>query len=201
MNRNLQDDCFLHDEDRLSHDKALAILRERVAPIVSARQVAVAETSGRILAEKITAPRDIPGHTNAAVDGYAFAFSDYNEKKGRVFRAEGRIAAGHASKDPLVKGTASRIFTGGTMPKGADTVVMQEDTEARDRDGKNWVAIPGGLKQGANCRLAGEDIKAGTVILEPGCRLRPQDIAAAAAAGRNTLACFNPLRVAVYSTG
>ncbi len=201
MNKKLQDDCFLHDEDRLSHAEALAILRERMAPVVAARHVGILEAAGRILAEKVVAPRNIPAHTNAAVDGYAFAFSDYNADKGKVFPVHGRAAAGHASKSPLPAGAASLIFTGATMPQGADTVVMLEDTESRERDGETLVAIPGGLKQGANCRLAGEDVKAGTALLEPGCRLRPQDIAAAASAGKDKLACFEPLRVAVYSTG
>ena len=87
------------------------------------------------------------------------------------------------------------------MPDGCDSVVMQEDV-AVDSDGaKSWVQIPPGLKQGANCRLAGEDVKEGTVMFEPGARLRPQDIAAIASTGRGDVRCFAPLRVAVFSSG
>ncbi len=76
MTRKLRDDCFLHDSDRLTHAEAVAILRERMATIADVEQVPVDQASGRILAEDIIAPRDIPAHDNAAVDGYAFAFSD-----------------------------------------------------------------------------------------------------------------------------
>ena len=87
------------------------------------------------------------------------------------------------------------------MPEGTESVVMQEDTETTTRDGEIWVTIPGGLKHGANCRLAGEDVKEGEVMLHAGHRLRPQDTASAAAAGRGTLECYRRPRVAVYSTG
>lgn len=199
--KRLLDDCFLHDEDRLSHADALAILRERMKPVVGVTEIAINDSAGRVLAEQVTAPRNIPAHTNAAVDGYAFAFSDYDPEQGSTLPVSARTAAGEASSEPLAKGTAARIFTGAAMPPGADSVVMQEDTEAQEKDGAIRVGIPGGLKIGANRRLAGEDVKEGAAILQPGCRLRPQDSAAAASAGKETLACFERLRVAIYSTG
>lgn len=201
MTRKLRDDCFLHDSDRLTHAEALSILRERMATVVDTEQVAVAEAPRRILAEDIVAPRDIPAHTNAAVDGYAFAFEDYDETGGSTFRVAVRAAAGHALSEPVEKGTAARIFTGAAMPGGTDTVVMQEDTETETRDGQIWVTIPAGLKKGANCRLAGEDVKEGEIMLTKGVRLRPQDAASAAAAGCESLTCFRRVRVATFSTG
>ena len=84
------------------------------------------------------------------------------------------------------------------MPQGADTVVMQEDvTKAPD----GTVFVPAGLKAGANCRQAGEDVAAGDAILAPGHRLRPQDIAAASSVGADRLQCFDRLEVAIASTG
>ena len=84
MTRKLRDDCFLHDSDRLTHAEAVAILREQMATVVEAEQVPVDEAWARILAEDVIAPRNIPAHDNAAVDGYAFAFSDYNAAKGSI---------------------------------------------------------------------------------------------------------------------
>lgn len=157
-------------------------------------------TNGRVLAEAVTAPRDVPLTDNAAVDGYAFAHADYLARDGR-FEVSGRIAAGHPLTTALMPGTAARIFTGAVMPAGADSVAMQEDCEVSEKGAIAQVVIPPGLKAGANRRRAGEDVKAGDVILRPGTVLRPQDIAAAASLGQGTLLCKARLRVAVFSTG
>jgi molybdopterin molybdotransferase len=201
MTRKLRDDCFLHDSDRLTHAEALAILRERMATVVDTEDVAIDDAAGRILADDVIAPRDIPAHTNSAVDGYAFAYSDYDAANGSTFKVRARAAAGHGVDDPIEPGTAARIFTGAMMPDGMDSVVMQEDTETQKHDGGIWVSVPGGLKQGANCRLAGEDVKEGAAMLSKGCRLRPQDTASAAATGKATLSCYKRPRVVVFSTG
>ncbi len=201
MTRKLRDDCFLHDSDRLTHAEAVAILRQRMVTVVDAEQVPVDQAPGHILAEDIIAPRNIPASDNAAVDGYAFAFSEYDEGKGSTLKVSARASAGHAVSDKIEQGTAARIFTGAAMPGGMDSVVMQEDIDTETRDNDIWVTIPGGLKQGANCRLAGEDVKQGEIILSARCRLRPQDAACAAAAGNATLPCYKSPRVAVYSTG
>lgn len=201
MTRKLRDDCFLHDEDRLKHAEALAILRERIAPVTAVVELVPEAAAGHILAEPVVAPRPIPAHTNAAVDGYAFAFSDYDSRAGSDLAVSGRAAAGHALAGPGEPGTALRIFTGAAMPEGTDTVVMQEDVESESGESQARVRIPPGLKQGANCRQAGEDAEAGATLLEAGRRLRPQDVAAAASTGLARIPCFSPLRVAIFSTG
>jgi molybdopterin molybdotransferase len=197
MTSKLLDDCFLHDKDRLTHAEALAILTSRLGPVVGTERVSLAEAAGRILAETIIAPRNIPAHTNAAVDGYAFAHAAYDAKQGARLRIAGRAAAGHAFAGRLIQGEALRILTGAVMPDGADTVVMQEDVRVED----GAVIIPGGLKAGANRRLAGEDVEAGSTLAEAGARLRPQDIAALAATGVGEALCYRRLRVAIVSTG
>ena len=145
MTRKLLDDCFLHDKDRLTHAQALDILRSRLGPVAGVERVPLADACGRILAETIIAPRNIPDHTNAAVDGYAFAHAHYDKEHGARFAIKGRAAAGHAFGAPLGAGEALRILTGAVMPDGADTVAMQEDTAVED----GGVFIPGGLKSGA----------------------------------------------------
>jgi molybdopterin molybdotransferase len=197
MTRKLLDDCFLHDKDRLRHDDAVAMILERLSPVAGVETVPLAQAHGRVLAQTITSARNIPAFNNAAVDGYAFAGRDLRPDAEARLNVVMRIAAGHTPDGVLKPGQAARIFTGAVMPEGADTCVMQEDTTL---DG-NAVVIPRGLKPGANTRKAGEDVKAGEVMLQPGERLRPQDIAAIASTGSDTVQVFEPLKVALISTG
>ncbi|WP_088343610.1 MULTISPECIES: gephyrin-like molybdotransferase Glp [Rhodomicrobium] len=201
MNAKLLDDCFLHDKDRLLHAEALAILKERLRPVVGTEMVALADAAGRIAAAPVIAPRPIPAHNNAAVDGYAFAFADYDAVSGSRLKIGGRAAAGHALRDALKPHEAARIFTGATMPEGADTVIMQEDVTLTEAGADRLVDLPPGMKSGANRRLAGEDVMAGQALLAAGDRLRPQDVAAIAAAGFGAVECFARLKVAIISSG
>ena len=195
--RRLLDDCFLHDRDRMRHDEVLALLDERLARIVASETVPLDQAGGRFLAAPVTAPRDVPLHDNAAVDGYAFAFADYAHLTTLGIGA--RIAAGDLEPRTLGKGEAARIFTGAVMPDGADTVAMQEDCQI-GFDGTT-VTIPKGLKPGANRRRAGEDVKAGDTVVREGTRLRPQEVAAIASLGQAHVDVCAPLRIAIVSTG
>ncbi len=183
MIAKLIDDCFVLDKDRLPHLEAIAILKSRVHPIVGAEETPLAEAGGRFLAEAIISPRPIPAHDNAAVDGYAFAHSAYERETGARLRVAGQAFAGHPFMGAAPPHSAVRIFTGAVMPSGFDTVVMQEDVSLEQQGEACWVLIPPGLKSGANRRLTGEDSKAGAVLAEPGTRLRPQEVATAAAIG------------------
>ncbi|MFN3130890.1 gephyrin-like molybdotransferase Glp [Roseibium sp.] len=196
----LLNDCFLHDKDRLKHAEALAILKDRLAPVAALETVPLGDALGRILAEDITAPRNIPLADNSAVDGYAFRFADHDEAGG-FFRLRQRVAAGHASNEMLAPWGAARIFTGAVMPPGADTVAMQEDCETHSQDGEDFVIVPQGLKKGANCRKVGEDVAEGTKILTSGHRLKPQDLAAIASTGLAEITVYRKLNVALVSTG
>ena len=97
----------------------------------------------------------------------------------------------------MVPGNAYRIFTGALMPKGTDTVLMQENCQVEDA----MVTIPRGINRGANRRFSGEDIKKGSVVLKSGRRLKAQDIGLAASIGCTTLSVYKPLQVALFSTG
>ncbi|KZM50215.1 gephyrin-like molybdotransferase Glp [Labrenzia sp. OB1] len=196
----LVDDCFAHSKDMLLHHEALAILRERISAVTVPESLPLAKTLERILAADITAPRDVPLADNSAVDGYAFRHSDFDETGG-FFRLRQRIAAGHASDALLAPWSAARIFTGAVIPPGADTVAMQEDCEPHRQDGQDFVIVPQGLRKGANCRKAGEDVPSGTTILKAGHRLRPQDLAAVASTGLADVSVFGRLRVGLVSTG
>ena len=198
--RRLLDDCFLHDRDRLRHTDVIALLRERVTVIADTERVTLGQACGRILAETIAAPNDVPLNDNAAVDGYAFSHASYVESGG-VLQVTDRVAAGHPAARALAPGEAARIFTGAVMPEGADTVAMQEDCTLDSREGRSFVSVPPGLKPGANRRRAGEDVAAGTAILDAGHRLRPQDVAAIASIGKADIIVHRRIRVALISTG
>ncbi len=202
--RRLIDDCFLHDKDRLRHDDALALLRSRLSPIADVEEVPLAEASGRIAAQDLAVPRNIPAFDNAAVDGYALAHGDLATQGETRLQVSARIPAGHPLQTALEPGTAARIFTGAVMPDGADTVIMQEDVQSGtgDSDGDGaWITIPAGAREGINRRRAGEDLTAGDSLLEAGTRLRPQDLAAVASAGIASIQCYAPLKIALISTG
>jgi len=194
--RRLLDDCFLHDRDRLRHDEAIALILERLSPVTGPEEVAVDEALGRVLAETVVAPRDVPAFDNAAVDGYAVAHESLGAGESRL-PVVMRIAAGHAAVVALEPGAVARIFTGAAMPAGADTCIMQEDVTVSGDE----VIIPSGVKKGANTRAAGEDVKAGSEVVAVGTRLRPQELAAIASTGKDRIACARRLRVALVSTG
>lgn len=192
------DDCFAYGEQRLLHGEAIARLRAQVSSIADGELVALNDASGRIVKSPVVADNPIPAHTNAAVDGYGFAFQDYSAAAGALFPVVGRAAAGHPTGSPVKRQTALRILTGAVLPEPLDSVAMQED--CRLGDGGD-VAIPAGLKRGANVRRAGEDVAKGTVLIDAGHRLRPQDLAALASAGCADVDCFRRLRVGLVSSG
>ena len=198
MAQALSDDCFAHHPRRLTAAQALELLRTRIRPVVERESVPLAAAHGRILAEEVASPRDVPAFDNVAVDGFAFAHADLAaDGPTRLVLLRGRAAAGHPFAGRLPPGAALRVLTGAPMPAGADTALMQEDIEL---DG-DAVVIPPGVKRGANRRRAGEDVQKGQVALRPGIRLRPQDVGVAASLGRAALEVFRPLKVALFSTG
>jgi molybdopterin molybdotransferase len=192
----LSDDCFAFGGALLSVEAAQAMILERVAPTEGVEEVALAAARGRVLAGPLVARTPLPPFFNSAVDGYAFRHADLAGEGETRLALAGRIAAG-ASGGPVAPGTAARIFTGAPMPAGADTVMMQEDARLEG----DALILPPGLKRGANCRPAGEDVPAGSEALGDGTRLRAPEIGLAAALGYARLAVRPLLRVGVFSTG
>lgn len=197
----LLNDCFVHDGQRMRHDDALRLLRDRVLPIAAEETVPLSAASGRIAARAVTASRSVPPATNSAVDGYAFPSAAYDRDRGATLPIVGRIAAGHPLSGSLSGASAVRIFTGGLLPTGCDTVAMQEDVTVNGPGGAASVTLPPGLRTGSNVRPAGEDVAAGETIIAAGRMLRPQDLAALASVGVAEVTCHRRLRVAILSTG
>lgn len=194
----LSDDCFAFGGPMMSVDEAVGIIAARVTPVREVETVALKEADGRILANDISAALPLPPFTNSAVDGYAVRSRDLPKGAEAAFAVTGRVQAGASATEAIQPGHAIRIFTGAPMPEGADTVFMQEDVRL-DNEGR--VVLPAGLKPGANVRPAGEDIPVGSAALARGQRLRPQDVALAAAFGLTEIDVTRRIRVAVFSTG
>lgn len=148
--------------------------------------------AGRVLAESVTARLDVPPADNSAMDGYALRQAD----AGQWLPISQRIAAGHAP-DSLAPGTCARIFTGGEVPPGADTVIMQERVEAQDAQ----AYIPGDITLGDNVRRRGRDVRADTPLLEAGTRLEAAALGHLAGQGITQVGVYRRPRVALLSTG
>jgi molybdopterin molybdotransferase len=193
----LSDDCFAAGGPLMPFADALALILQHLVPVVESDSVALAAALGRILAETVVSPIDVPGHDNSAVDGYALHFDDLDPAGETRLPVVGRATAGHPFAEALPRGMALRIFTGAVMPPGPDTVMMQEDCRL---DG-DFVVLRPGIKRGSNRRKTGEDVKLGAPVLAAGVRLRAQDVGLAAAIGRTSLIVARPLQVALFSTG
>ncbi|HWA50220.1 MAG TPA: gephyrin-like molybdotransferase Glp [Dongiaceae bacterium] len=180
----------------LSVQEATDKIVSAFAPI-GAELVSLDQAFGRVLAEPLTARLTQPPADVTAMDGYAIRAADAATLPARL-KVTMNIAAGQAPEGTLGKGEAARIFTGAPVPRGADAIVIQENT---DRDG-DWVTVrEGDRNPGQHIRRAGFDFKAGEVVLQPGRRLSVRDIALAAAMNRPWLNVARKPRVALLSTG
>jgi molybdopterin molybdotransferase len=166
--------------------------------VLEPERVPLLQAAGRVLTETVTADRDIPPLTNSAMDGYAVRGADLEQAEFPVrLRVVGEVAAGYVSTVQVTPGTAVRIMTGAPVPNGADTVVRFEDTR---QDG-DWVEVLEPYVTDINVRPAGEDVRAGQVVLEPGMVLRPQEIGMLAAVGQVEVSVVRRPRVAILATG
>jgi molybdopterin molybdotransferase len=171
--------------------------RRALLPVraLGAERVAVAASLGRVLAEDVTAPGDVPPHDNSAMDGYAVRTADAVD--GAELQVIGEVAAGRVARRALVAGEAYRIMTGAPIPPGADAVIMQEHCErAGDR-----VTLRRGVKLRDHIRDRGEDVRAGEVVLRRGVILRAAELGTLASARRAQVAVTRRPTVAILSTG
>jgi molybdopterin molybdotransferase len=179
----------------LSVADALARVIEGAAP-VSAEQVALNEAEGRVLAEDLLARRTQPPEDLSAMDGYAVRAADVMNVPARL-KLIGEVAAGRPFPGTIGAGQAARIFTGGVLPTGSDTVVIQENT-AREGD---FVVVTTPASRAKNVRPAGLDFQQGHVGLRAGRRLTGRDVALAAAMNHATVAVRRRPKIAIVATG
>jgi molybdopterin molybdotransferase len=179
----------------LTAAEALRAVLDAAAPLPPETCAAV-EALGRVLAEPVASGRTLPAFDVSAMDGYAVRAADLASAPA-VLPVAFEMAAGMAPERPLAPGAAARIFTGAPLPPGADTVVRQEDA-AREGDRVRFAAA---APAGDNVRRAGEDVRAGEVVLDPGTRLGPGPLGLLASLGRSHVAVHQRPRVAILSGG
>jgi molybdopterin molybdotransferase len=187
-----------YDPDALRVDKAREAILACLSPITESEKIPTKETLGRVLAEDIVPRINVPAHDNSAMDGYAVRFSDL---QGDPLTEIGSALAGKPFHGQLGPGECVRIMTGAVMPPGADTVVIQEVVKKmKGADGER-VSIPPGQKKAQNVRYAGEDLKIGVPVLNPGRLLKPAEVGLIASLGIGEVRVKRKLRVAFFATG
>ena len=173
--------------------RALSLIR----PISGNEDVALADALGRVLAQPVKVQNMTPPFDCSAMDGFALRHQDWSQQTTPALRIQDQISAGDGRRICLENNAAIRIFTGAPMPLGADTVVMQEHTVSDT----GHVQILQELKLGDHVRYQGEDMQIGATIMSSGCRIRPCEIAAIAAAGQGTVSVKRRPRVALLVSG
>lgn len=188
-----------NDHSPLSLTDAQQIILAALAPIAGRERLAVRSVLNRVLAEPVIAPCNVPAHDNAAMDGYAVRFEDLNPAVETTLTVIGTAFAGKPFSGHLTTGKAVRIMTGAVIPKGADTVIVQE--VVRTNDTSRTVTVPVGQRAGQNLRRAGENLTAGNIALTAGTHIGPAELGLIASLGLAEVTVYRRLRVAFFSTG
>jgi molybdopterin molybdotransferase len=170
-------------------------------PILGTEQVDILSALGRVLAESVTSPYNVPPHNNSAMDGYAVRSEDVQTADADhpiELEVIEDLPAGYVSQHRLEAGQAIRIMTGAAVPEGANSIVRVEDTE---RAGNSRVRIFHAVPLQYDMRLAGEDIRCGDVVLEKGSVLRAAEVGLLASIGKSSVHVYQRAQVAILSTG
>ena len=186
-----------YDPNSMPVAKARAFIHQFLSPLQGTLRVPIRSSLGRVLAEDILSPVDVPSHRNSAMDGWAMRGADLAADRESTLQEIGVSFAGKPFGGRVAAGQCVRIMTGGVVPEGADTVVMQERAKAQGKS----ITFAAGQKTGQNVRAAGEDLKRGSVALRRGRIVRPSELGLIASLGIGEVSVFRPLRVAFFSTG
>ena len=198
-NQAVNCDSPVFNQSLLSADEALEFLLDASTATEKKESVSLDNSLSRILASDIHSTINVPGFDNSAMDGYAIALNDNQLlQKNLSFDIVDRIPAGSTGNE-LNKGCAARIFTGAPIPKGANTVIMQEECEVSE-DGTQ-ITITRAIKLNENIRPTGNDILENDVILSSGKQIQPQDISLASSVGVAELTVYKKIKVGVFFTG
>jgi molybdopterin molybdotransferase len=179
----------------ISVAEALDHVLAHAAPL-PVEEAPLAEADGRVLAYDLKALRTQPPADVSAMDGYAVRTADVAKAPARL-KVVGEVPAGRPFNATIGPGEAARIFTGGFVPQGADTIVIQEHTK---REG-NWVEVQKPAAQGRNVRPTGLDFRAGEVLFKKGHRLTARDLALAAGMNHPLVPVYRRPKIALFATG
>ena len=186
----------------LELEEARARLLTGITPL-GMESVTLNSAAFRVAARDVSSLVDLPPFDNSAMDGYAVRAADVSSAKVDapvMLTLVGKVAAGEVFTDEVLPGTCVRVFTGSILPRGADAVVMQEDTQVDDRPSAR-VHVLDGVKPWENVRFRGEDVKRGAVLVRAGERLSPGRIGLLAAAGVSTVEVFRCPVIGLLATG
>jgi molybdopterin molybdotransferase len=186
-----------YDPNAMPVEKARSHIRAFLEPVTAVERLNVRAALGRVLAEEVISPVNVPQHDNSAMDGYAVRFGDLKQDGEATLKMIGTAFAGKPFDGSVGPGQAVRIMTGAVIPKGADTVIQQE----RAKVSGDKVAVAPVTKIGSNTRSAGEDLRQGEPALKRGQPLRPAEIGLLASLGIGEVSVYRKLRVAFFSTG
>ena len=178
--------------------QAQRIILDAITPITGKEPIALRHALRRVLARPLTAPINVPGHRNSAVDGYALAGDALPREGHKDFSIAATAWAGTRDAGYCTPGACVRIMTGAPMPDGADTVVMREHAET---PANGLARIGGGHRVGQNVRQAGEDIAVGAPVFPAGQRLGPAELGVLASLGLTEIPCLRRPTAAILSTG
>jgi len=191
------------DPQALSVNKAQEFIQHLVQtpPVIATEELPLMQALGRIVAEDIISPINVPAHDNSAMDGFAFDGAQLGTSPLKL-RVVGKALAGKAWQGNVLTGECVKIMTGAVMPLGLNTVIAQEFTTVNTSGIETIVEIPAGLLQiGDNRRKAGEDLQRGLPALTVGNALTPAALGLVASLGIAKVKVYRQLRVAYFSTG
>jgi len=187
-------------KELISLKKAEYLLNSISIKAISKKKISVFKSSGRILAEDIIAPLDVPYFTRAAMDGYAIKAEDSQNastKHPNILKVKGEILNGNQTIKKLDSGQAIKIYTGCIVPKGANAVVRFEDVV----ESSSTIKLFKTIKPGKNISYKGEDIRRGSLLLNKGCLLRPYHIGVLSSCGFKSILVFKKPLVSIIATG
>ncbi len=185
-----------YDPNSMPVDKARAFIHTFLSPVTGIARAPIRSALGRVLAADIISPLNVPSHRNSAMDGWAMRFDDLGATETTLTEI-GTSFAGQPLGKMVGDGQCARIFTGGVVPEGCDTVVMQERAQANGKQ----ITFATGQQRGQNVREAGEDLQAGAVALAKGRTVRSAELGLIASLGIGEVSVHRALRVAFFSTG
>ena len=186
-----------YDPNSMPVDKARAFIRQFLSSVNAVETLSLRDTLGRVLAADILSPCNVPNHDNSAMDGFAYHIDSIQGDSKTSLKVIGTAFAGKAFNGNVGLGECVRIMTGAMIPKGANTVIMQERVSTNG----DTITLNDTQKQGSNVRYAGEDLKLNQVVLAAGHLMRPADLGLIASLGIGELSIFRKLKVAFFSTG
>lgn len=178
-------------------EEARRRLFSSLQPVTETEWVALDDALHRVLSVEIVSPVEVPAQVNSAMDGYAIHRSSIPASGEAQLSVKGTAWAGKPYEGRVERGEAVRIFTGGIMPDGCDTVVIQEHVRADE----HAIHIDADVQAGKNVRLAGEDVAIGQSVFSAGRHLQAADIGVLASLGIRTVGVFRRLKVAFFTTG